>query len=85
VTAGRERASATLVGLLRCARYEVIPTAGAEEKVLGSVPPDLTARRRSRRRVRAGRGRRPAGPVESTKLLAVARPGTDAELDEHEE
>ena len=42
MTTDRGRSSAALVGLLRSARYEVIPTAGAEEKVLGSVPPDLT-------------------------------------------
>jgi methylenetetrahydrofolate reductase (NADPH) len=42
VTTDRGRSGATLVGLLRSARYEVIPTAGVEEKVLECVPRELT-------------------------------------------
>lgn len=38
----RGRSDAGLVGLLRSARYEVIPTAGVEEKVRACLPPDRT-------------------------------------------
>ncbi|MDT7607500.1 MAG: methylenetetrahydrofolate reductase [Pseudonocardiales bacterium] len=42
MTVDRRRSGATLVGLLRHARYEVIPTAGVAENVLAYVPLELT-------------------------------------------